>query len=91
MDCNIVNDSDVAFVRMNTAYGCNGTPNDKEKYKLVIGKCQSDELIAKYDQIRDIAQERHHSIITFCLAHHLTMYLFPDEANRVNRMLLAKD
>ena len=91
VESNAIDETCIAFIRMNTAFSCNGTPNDYEKYHLTIGATQYNQLRDQYVTIRNIAKSEQYNLLTFCLAHHPTLYLTPKEANKLSKMLLSEN
>ena len=91
VESNIIDETCIAFIRMNTAFSCNGTPNDHEKYHLTVGATQYDKLRNEYVTVRNAANSKQHNLLTFCLAHHPMLYLTPQEANKLNKMLLSEN
>ena len=91
VDKTTIDNTDIAFVRLNTAISCYGSPNDGEKYHLKIGDTQLNEIKKQYVDIKTAANDAGNNLLTLCIAHHPTSYLAPEESAKVNQMLISED
>lgn len=86
-----IEDTNIAFIRLNTALTSFGKPNDSEKFHLELGKNQRDVILNEYGKIKNEIDSKEEDLLTFCLAHHPSSYLKPIEAQELNKMLISSD
>ncbi len=86
-----IDDTNIAFIRLNTALTAFGRPNDSEKFHLELGKAQKDKILDEYSKIKNEIDSKEEDLLTFCLAHHPSAYLLPEESQELNKMLISSD
>ena len=86
-----IEDTNIAFIRLNTALSSFGKPNDREKFQLVLGDMQKNAILREYEKIKSDIDARNEDLITFCLAHHPSSYLSPEDSQELNNLLISAD
>lgn len=83
-----INESDILFVRLNTAVSCYGKPCDGEKYRLTLGQYQLDTVLKEYEKLKATCKP---NSLTLGLAHHPISYMTSKEASKINKYLISED
>ncbi len=83
------NDSNLSFIRINTSLATCGKKN--EEFHLATGSGYIDKIIDTYQTFKAEIESKGEKLLTFCLAHHPTSFLTPEESQKVNESLIDEE